>query len=228
MQHRLNLKKYFTLDDPLNNTIFSLVSSDHAIYDNKLYFVNTTTTNPRVLVADLPVLDPPIPKFRTAPLFVREGDTLDLKTFAEGAEKVIWDVDYELPSYLSITDSVLTIASGTITDETFVQLRLRAMNVAGSTGDNAISFYLVIRRNIAPVWSDTTRLTIGVGSEVDLFDYAPDASVIAFRTGFAQSTGTTLVNGRFSVDSTADSVFSQWFTASRGSLTSDRLLRFRW
>ena len=35
---------------------------------------------------------------------------------------------------------------------------------------DAFGFYIVIRPDVAPVWSDITDLTIAVGSEVDLLD----------------------------------------------------------
>ena len=46
---------------------------------------------------------------------------------------MIWDVGYDLPSYLSIENSILTVSS--VTAETAVELRLKAVNIVGATAN---------------------------------------------------------------------------------------------
>jgi len=149
------------------------------------------------------------------PVFATAGDTIDLKQFSPDAERIVFDVGYNKPSFLSINgrNELVTTAAA----ETCV-VKLKAINRIDATETGSFGFYLIIRQvSVAPVWRDVSELTMRAGSRYDLFQLVPDADAIEFRTGRTRLAGSKLSNGIFTVGSVGGVVY---FTARTGNSVS--------
>ena len=150
------------------------------------------------------------------PVFAEEGDTIDLKQFSPDAERIVFDVGYDLQPNLSInTNNQLTVGSGTQT----CLVKLKAINRIGATETESFGFYLIVRRATAPVWRNVSELTMRANSSYDLFQLV-DAESIAFRSGRSRLAGSSLSNGMFRVG-TVGGVAE--FTARKGSLSGSHI-----
>ena len=130
------------------------------------------------------------------PVFVAAGGTLDLKQFAPDAERIVFDVGYNKPPFLTInTRNELVLGSGAQT----CVVKLKAINRIDATETGSFGFYLIVRRAAAPVWRNVSELTMRAGSSYDLFGLVPDAESIAFRSGGTRLAGSSLSNGIFRV-----------------------------
>ena len=144
------------------------------------------------------------------PVFIEAGGTLDLKQFAPDAERIIFDVGYDKPSFLTInTRNQLVLGSGAQT----CLVKLKAINRVDATETGRFQFYLIVRRAAAPVWRNVSALTMRAGSSYDLFQLVPDAESIAFRSGRTRLAGSRLSNGIFTVGTEGGAAH---FTARKG------------
>ncbi len=185
---------------------------DLAIYRDTLYLLDSVG----VYTVDIKKYRPLAKNTKTTiyPIFAESGDTIDLTQFSPDAERIVFDVGFEKPSYLSIdTSNHLVVGSGAHT--CFV--KLKAINRIGATETGSFGFYLIVRQAAAPVWRDVSALTMRAGSSYDLFPLVPDADSIAFRSGRTQLAGSSVSNGVFTVD-TVGGIAA--FTAQRGGLRS--------
>ena len=123
------------------------------------------------------------------PVFAKPGETIDLKQYAPDAGRIIFDVGYRKPSYLSInTDNELMIASNAVTETTPVYVALKAINHIDATETGSFGFYLIIQADTAPVWRDVPSLTMPGGSTYDLYQIVEGADSVAFKSGATQPT----------------------------------------
>jgi len=165
-----------------------------AIHTDTLYLSNNT----HVLSVDIRKYRPIAQNTKTTiyPIFAEAGDTIDLKQFSPDAERIVFDIGYDKPSYLSINaNNQLVLGSGTQT--CFV--KLKAINRIDATETGSFGFYLIVRQAAAPVWRNVSELTMRAGSSYDLFQLVSDATSIEFRTGRTRLAGSTLSNGVFTV-----------------------------
>ena len=194
---------------------------DISIYGDTLYLLSTRTTaggsavTPGVYTVDIRKYRPLSKNTKTTiyPVFVNEGDTIDLNQFSPDAERIVFDVGYDLQPNLSINASnKLVVGSGAQT----CIVKLKAINRIGATETDSFQFYLIVRRAAAPVWRGVSELTMKAGSRYDLFQLVPDAESIAFRVGagFPRPPGSSLSNGTFTIGTVGGVAH---FTARKGS-----------
>ena len=185
---------------------------DFAIYQDTLYMVS----GDRVSTLDIRPYRPVAKNTKTTiyPVFVEEGDTLDLMQFSPDAERIVFDVGYNKPPFLTINSSnELAVASGAET--CFV--KIKAINRIDATEADSFGFYLIIRQaTVSPVWRDVSELTMRAGSRYDLFQLV-DADAIAFRSGRPRPMGSRLANGVFTIGTVGGTAA---FTARKGNRSS--------
>ena len=194
---------------------------DMAIFGDTLYLISSNTqlngrsATPGIYTLDIRPYRPTALNTKTTiyPVFVEEGDRLDLTQFSPDAERFTFDVGFKKPSYLSINASnELEIGSGAET----IFVKLKAINRIDATETDSFGFYLIIRRAQSPVWRKVSELTMRAGSSYDLFQLV-DADSIAFRSGRPRPTGSSLANGVFTVGTVGG---VSHFTARKGSRSS--------
>lgn len=197
----------------INNRLENIASiEDIAIYRDTLYILHQRG----VYTLDIRKYRPLAKNTKTTiPVqFATAGDTIDLKQFSPDAERIVFDVGYDLQPNLSInTSNKLIVGSGAQT--CFV--KLKAINRIGATETGSFGFYLIVRRATAPVWRKVSELTMKAGSRYDLFQIVPDAEEISFRSGRDRLSGSSLSNGTFKIG-TVGGVTE--FTARKGTLSS--------
>ena len=185
---------------------------DFAIYQDTLYMVS----GDRVSTLDIRPYRPVAKNTKTTiyPVFVEEGDTLDLTQFSPDAERIVFDVGYNKPPFLTINSSnELAVASGAQT--CFV--KLKAINRIDATEAESFGFYLITRQaTVSPVWRDVSELTMRAGSRYDLFRLV-DADTIDFRSGRPRPMGSRLDSGVFTIGTVGGTAA---FTARKGNRSS--------
>ena len=194
-------------DDP--NGGFDFV--DISLYRDTLYILSSTS----VYTLDIKKYRPVAKNTKSTlyPVFAEAGDTIDLTQFSPDAERFTFDVGFNKPPYLSINASnELVVGSGAET----VLVKLKAINRIDATETESFGFYLIIRRAQSPVWRNVSELTMRAGSSYDLFQLV-DADSIAFRSGRARPTGSSLANGVFTIGTVGGTAA---FTARKGNRSS--------
>ena len=167
---------------------------DIAIFGNTLYLLDSAGVH----TLDIRKYRPMAKNTKSTiyPVFIEAGGTLDLKQFSPDAERIVFDVGYDKPPYLSINaNSELVAGSGAQT----CLVKLKAINRIDATETDSFQFYLIIRRAAAPVWRDVSELTMQAGNSYNLFQLVPDAESISFRSGRTRLTGSSLSNGIFTI-----------------------------
>ena len=185
---------------------------DFAIYQDTLYMVS----GDRVSTLDIRPYRPVAKNTKTTiyPVFVEEGDTLDLTQFSPDAERIVFDVGYNKPPFLTINSSnELAVGSGAET----CLVKLKAINRIDATETESFGFYLITRQaTVSPVWRDVSELTMRAGSRYDLFQLV-DADAIDFRSGRPRPMGSRLANGVFTISTVGGTAA---FTARKGNRSS--------
>ena len=191
---------------------------DLAIYADTLYLLNTT----QIKTLDIKPYRPMVKNTKTLihPVIVTGATTIDLSQFAPDAKTIIFDVGFDLPSYLSIANNILTI-TGTFTEITTCFVRLKGINYVDATETGTFGFYLIIMPNTAPVWNSVDALTMNANSTYDLGQLV-DADSITFRTGITQPTGSSISDDVFTIGTVGGEA---QFTATKGSLTTHKTLQ---
>ena len=192
---------------------------DFAIYQDTLYMVS----GDRVSTLDIRPYRPVAKNTKSTiyPIFANEGDTIDLTQFSPDAERIVFDVGYNKPPFLTINSSnELAVASGAQT--CFV--KLKAINRIDATEADSFGFYLIIRQaTVSPIWRDVSELTMRAGSRYDLYDLLKMESglqsppTIEFRSGRTRLTGSSLSNGMFTIGTVGGTAA---FTARKGNRSS--------
>ena len=197
------------------------VFRDMALFGDTLYLVNSNSqpngnsATPGVYTLDIRPYRPIALNTKTTiyPVFIEAGGRLDLTQFSPDAERIVFDVGFDKPPYLSINASnELEIGSGAET----VFVKLKAINRIDATETESFRFYLIIRRAAAPVWRDVSELTMRANSSYDLFQLV-DADTIALRSGRPRPTGSSISNGVFTIGTAGGTAE---FTARKGSRSS--------
>ena len=199
---------------------------DMAIFGDTLYLLSSNTTpggssaTPGIYTLDIRTYRPTALNTKTTiyPQFVEAGERLDLTQFSPDAERFTFDVGFDKPSYLSINSSnELAVGSGAET----IFVKLKAINRIDATETDSFGFYLIIRQAQAPVWRDVSELTMRAGSSYDLFQLVESGletpPTIAFRSGRARLTGSSLANGIFTIGTVGGTAA---FTARKGNRSS--------
>ena len=177
----------------IESTADNSTVNDIAIHRDTLYLVTSTG----VYTLDIRKYRPMAKNTKSTiyPVFIEEGGTLDLKQFSPDAERIVFDVGYDKPPYLSINaNNELVAGSGAQT----CLVKLKAINRIDATETGSFGFYLIVRGTDTPVWRNVSALTMRAGSRYDLFQLV-DAESIAFRSGRTRLAGSRLSNGIFTV-----------------------------
>ena len=187
--------------------------TDAAIYGKWYYYVNATN----LYRIDLEKTRAPAVRSHILPQFLTEGESLPLKYFAEGAEEILFESGYDVPSYLSI-DSNKNLVVGTLPTpldpplsggkQIGILVKLRAYSLRGET---PFQFYLVINRQQPPVWKPIETLPMDLGETVNLFEFiqppqpplSGGSPTIGWKSGFTVPTGYTLSNGNLTLGADA-------------------------
>ena len=170
------------------------IAGDFKIYRDTLYYLTAAA----VQTLDIRKYRPTAKHTKTTiyPVFATAGNTIDLKQFSPDAERIVFDVGFDKPPFLSINASnKLVIGSGAET----CLVRLKAINRVDATETGSFEFYLIIQKAASPVWRDVSELTMRAGSSVNLFNYVRDAASVAFRSGKDRLAGSRLSNGVFTI-----------------------------
>lgn len=191
---------------------------------NKLVFVNRPiigqtfqNPNPRTYVAnhyyayeyDLDKVKKPVVREQIYPQFFREGDTINLTDYCPGGETFLWDVGYDLPSFLSRSGNTITI--GTVTEETLAQVKVKGINKIGSTDNDAFIIPIVIEHDAPPEWLDIQQISMEANTAIDLLDYVENANTVVRRNNRTNPTGSRVMNSRFTIAETGGRAY---FTAT--------------
>ena len=169
------------------------VSSDYAVYGKWLYYTHGTV----IRRVDLEKYRPPVVRSPIVPQWVVEGERIDLKPFASGVDRIIFDGAYDPPEYLSIDGNMnLVVDAGVVAADTCLLVKLRAFSFRGEV---PFGFYLVIMKKEPPVWKDVKVLPVDNGETVNLFEFVENAKRIAWKSGFRVPSGWSLSNGQLTV-----------------------------
>ena len=175
---------------------------DIAIYRDTLYsFEGTEGTNSTgaVYTLDIRKYRPLDLNTKTTiyPVFANEGDTLDLTQYSPDAERIVPDVGFDKPDYLTFnTSNELEIASNAVAETTPVLVKLTGINYIDSID---FQFYLIIVQASNPTVRDVDDLAMFANTTFDLFDIVENATSITFRTGQTQPTGSSISGGVFTI-----------------------------
>lgn len=176
-------------DENLN--LSPAIDGDIAVYGKWFYYVSGT----QLYRVDLEKYRQPIVRQQIPPQFVKEGESLALKHFVNGAENIRFESEVsDAPSYLSIDANLnLVLRDGEIRDDTCSLLKLRAFN---RRYDTPFAFYLVAEKKKLPQWKDIDVLPMDNGETVNLFELVPNAKRIGWKSGFRVPPGYTLTDGQ--------------------------------
>lgn len=192
---------------------------DIAIYRDTLYILQDNGSTGAVYTLDIRKYRPLSQNTKNTiyPVFIGEGETLNLEQFAPDAERIIWDVGFDKPDFLSINaNNQLSVSSNAVTETSPILVKLRGINRIDSI---AFQFYLILEPAVAPTWRDLDNLAMRANSKFNLFQIVPDADTITVKSGFTNPIGSSLSNdGVFRIGTTGGEV---QFTATKGTLTSD-------
>lgn len=193
-------------------------------FDDKLLILNETDRNNDPMQANQRMFGytyelsqysrPPVRRQLIYPIFVNEGESIDLNDYCKGGVEFLWDVGYEKPSYLSLSGSMLSVAANAVREETAVQVKVKAVNYKGSTDDDNFKFYLVIRKKVAPVWQNIKMLSLKSGEPYELSQLV-DAETI---TAITLPTDATVVDKQLTLLTQGGEVSLR---AANGAFTSD-------
>lgn len=183
-----------------------------AIYRDTLYLVSTT----HVYTLDIRPYRPMSRNTKTTiyPQFIKPGQSLDLSLFAPDADRFIFDVGFDKPSWLSISGTQLSVASDATTGVQPVLLKVRAINYIDSIG---FTFYLIIEADTAPVWRDVDSLSMKENSTYNLHQIV-EADSIVLQSG---PTGSSVSDSVFTLGTTDGAAT---FRATKDGLTTDKTI----
>ena len=157
-----------------------------AIYGDYLYGVTSSQGNFLYRV-EIRKLEKPKRRQKIYPIFVNEGDTIDVTKYVSYMTKLVWDKGYTPPDYISISGTGIVIARNTgLKEETAIEIKVKAFNKHGATDDNNFKFYIVIKKAAAPIVDDVKNVSMPPHSEFDvrpLVDAADSFSSLTLPTG---------------------------------------------
>ena len=146
-----------------------------------LYRYNDTTKT--LMRFPLDALRLPAPKKEIYPQSVLPGDEIDLLALAQYASRVVFDVGFKKPRWLSIEDNTLKIAADTPVKST-AYVRLRAINNNGASLAGSFGFYVYVRELRAPEWKNFDKLSMYHDQVLNMFAYVDGAEEITWQDGF--------------------------------------------
>ena len=172
------------------------------VYEDHLYHYNHNSKH--LSKVDLRTVLLPKPHTTIYPQPVQRGNRVDLRKFAAYANKVVYDVGFNAPDFVSIEDNRWLVIADDAPDDATAYLRLRAINQNGISAAGTFEFYIYMQPTPRPEWKDFQRLTLQTGQTVNLFEYVENASEIKWQYGFTVPTGVTLSDGQLTATATGE------------------------
>ena len=172
---------------------------DLAIYRDTLHILSGSGTAWSVNTLDIRHYRPLSKNTKTTiyPVFANEGDTIDLTQYSPDAERIVPDVGFDKPTYLTInTSNELVIDADAVTETHPVYIPLKAINRIDATETGTFGFYLVIQQANAPIWREFDDLSMPADSVFNLFDVVEGATGITLQS---DTTGASVSNGRLTI-----------------------------
>ena len=159
------------------------------------------------------------------PIQVRPGDTIDLEKYFTNADDVEFSVGYEKPTWLSLSDSTLTVSSSTPAPSS-AWVQVNGINHHGLSDE--LGFYIYIRPLLTPAWKDFTAISVLPDQSINLYEYVDTAESIAWKSGFTRPSGFTLTNGILTFTARIQEKNEVQFTAtSSDNQTADKTFDIR-
>ena len=185
-------------------------SPDAAIYRDTLYLL----TSSGVSTLDIRKYRPLSKNTKTTiyPVFANEGDTIDLTQYSPDAERIVPDVGFDKPDYLTFnTSNELVIDADAVTETHPVYIPLKAINRIDATETGTFGFYLIIQQANTPIWREFDDLSMPADSVFNLFDVVEGATGITLQSG---PTGASVSNGRLTIGTQGGTVVVRATNAS--------------
>ena len=170
---------------------------DIAIYGDTLYFTSAQTA--AVYTIDIRPYRPIAKNTKNTiyPVFVNEGDTIDLTQYSPDAERIVPEVGFDKPDFLTFnTSNELEIDADAVTETHPVYIPLKAINRIDATETGSFGFYLIIQQATDPIWREFDDLSMPADSVFNLFDVVEGATGITLQSG---PTGASVSNGRLTI-----------------------------
>lgn len=137
----------------------------------------------------------PEPKKEIYLQIVRPGDVIDAKKFVRFADRVVFDVRFEKPPWLSMDDSKVMVAEDAPVKST-AYVRLRGINNNGASLAGSFGFYVYVRELRSPEWKKFGKLSMYHNQEINLHAYVEGAETIEWQKGADVPDGVVLENGK--------------------------------
>lgn len=190
--------------------------TDSAIYRNTLYILRKDSgvrnAPSRVYTLDLKKYRPLAKNTKTTihPVFASPGDTIDLLRFCPDAEKIIFSVGFDKPTFLSINaKNEMPIPNAvSVSETTAVLVKCTGINFIDAID---FDFYLVIIPKAKPTVRDIDEMSMLAGSSFDLFQILKDTKTVTFTTGKTQPQGSRITNGVLTIGTKGGTAY---FTAN--------------
>ena len=169
------------------------------VFENHLYRLSGS----RLIRLDLSTGAMPHATTEIYPQSVSTGDRIDLQNRCRYAENVVFDVGYDKPEWITLTDNQYLDIADDAPRRATALIRLRAINPSGITGENEFFFYVQVKRQRLPVWKSFDSLNMIATQKLNMFAYCEGADVISWQHNFTVPTDIALTDGilRISGDS---------------------------
>ena len=196
------LVRHLNIDAP-HNSGSNIDTNDIAIYRDSLYFVLDNDLTGTVYTLDIRKYRPMSMNTKTTiyPVFANEGDTIDLTQYSPDAERIVPDVGFDKPDYLTFnTSNELVIDTNAVTETHPVYIPLKAINRIDATETGTFGFYLIIQQATNPIWREFADLSMPADSVFNLFDVVEGADRVSRSN--SGPTGASVSNGRLTIGTT--------------------------
>ena len=145
-----------------------------------LYRYNDTTK--AMLRFPLSTLRRPAPKKEIYPQIVLPGDRIDGRKFVRYADRVVFDVGFKKPWWLSIEDNEIVVAPDAPVKST-AYVRLRGINTNGASLAGSFGFYIYVRERRSPEWKNFKKLSMYHNQVLNMHAYVEGADEIEWQDG---------------------------------------------
>ena len=142
------------------------------------------------------------------PQLVRPGDRIDLWQFGKYFNSVVWGVGYDKPDFVSLAENRYIDIADDIEEGTTAYMNLRAINQNGITDADAFGFYIHVLAIPRPEWKTFDTLTLLIGQEINLLEYADAADAIDYQYNFTLPANVTLSDNKLTIDAEVDTTVS--------------------
>ena len=157
---------------------------------------------------------------------ISNENIINLEDYLLDSEKVGYDIGFDKPNWLSITNNQLRIEQSLLPTST-ESTTLKLISPGTLAPHNTREVLLRVQdRDLAPTFFDIPPLLLEEGETIDLGQYTANFTSIDFKTGFVVPTGLSITNNILKVDRnavTTDTTYMIQITAtnSHSNLSTD-------